>query len=245
MIVTELITIDLLWAAGAALAAGLLYGFTGFGAALVMAPLFTLLWDARMAVGMSLILIAVATLQVLPGALKQCDWRQMRLMGGVACLTIPIGSSILVSLDLDLMQRVIGIVVVIITGALATGWRYRGKRPAAVTAGVGAISGVLIGATSMGGPPAIIYLLSGPDRAEVNRANLIAFFAIINTSGMLTMIVAGVINWETVARAAAGTPAILIGMALGAGAFKHVNEAGYRRFAIAVLLLIGVATLVG
>ena len=135
MIGADVISLDLLWAAGAALAAGLLYGFTGFGAALVMAPLFTLLWDAQVAVGVSLILITIATLQLLPGALKICDRRQMVLMGFSACITIPIGSSILLALDPDLMRRIIGIVVVLITAVLATGWRYRGQRPALATAG--------------------------------------------------------------------------------------------------------------
>ncbi|MDA0262404.1 MAG: sulfite exporter TauE/SafE family protein [Proteobacteria bacterium] len=245
MIGAELITIDLLWAAAAALAAGLLFGFTGFGAALVMAPLFTLLWDARIAVGMSMILIAVASAQVLPSALKLCDRRQMALMGASACVTIPIGGWVLVSLDLELMRRIIGIVVVLITVALATGWRYPGVRQPGVTAAVGALSGILNGATSMGGPPAIFYLLSGPDRAEVSRANLIAFFAIMNVAGIITLIVAGVINWETTIRAGAGAPAILIGIAAGSWAFKRAADTTYRRVAIGILFIVGVAALVG
>ena len=245
MIGADVISVDLLWAAGAALAAGLLFGFTGFGAALVMAPLFTLLWDARMAVGMSMILIAVASARILPGALKLCDRRQMALMGISACVTVPIGGWILVSLDLDLMRRLIGVMVVCFTAALAIGWRYRGRRPVVATAGVGALSGILNGATSMGGPPAILYVLSGPDLAEVNRANLIAFFAIMNTAGMAALIIAGVINWDTVIRAGAGAPAMLIGIALGAWAFKHANDAAYRRVAVGILFVIGIAALVG
>ena len=244
MIGADVISLDLLWAAGAALAAGLLYGFTGFGAALVMAPLFTLLWDAQVAVGVSLILITIATLQLLPGALRICDRRQMALMGFSACITIPIGSSILLALDLDLMRQIIGIVVVLITAVLATGWHYRGQRPALATAGVGALSGILIGATSVGGPPAIVYVLSGPDRAEVNRANLVTFFAIINTAGMITLIVVGVITWDTVIRAAAGAPAIFIGIAGGAWSFKSAGDAAYRRIAIGILFVIGLAVLV-
>ncbi len=245
MIGTDIISFDLLWAAGAALTAGLLFGFTGFGAALVAAPLFTLLWDARMAVGTSMILMVIANVQVLPGALRLCDRRQMALMGIVACFTIPLGSWILISLDVELMRRLIGAVVLLITAVLATGWRYRGSRPVAATAGVGALSGLVNGATGMGGAPAIVYLLSGPDRAEVNRANLIAYFSIINTAGMITLIATGVINWDTVVRAVVGTPALLIGIALGAWAFKHANDAAYRRVAVGILFLIGVAALVG
>ena len=245
MIGADIISIDLLWAAGAALVAGLLYGFTGFGASLVMAPLFTLLWDPRTAVGMSMILIALASAQTLPGVFKLCDRRQMTLMGLSACVTAPLGGWALVSLDPDLMRRVIGSVVVLMTVALATGWRYRGRRLAGGTAAIGALSGLLNGSTSMGGPPAIFYLLSGPDRAEVNRANLIAFFAIMNTAGLATLIVVGVINWDTVARAAAGAPAILIGIGLGAAAFKRAGDSSYRRVAVGLLFVIGLAALAG
>jgi len=151
------------------------------------------------------VLIAVASARMLPGALKLCDGRQMALMGVSAGVAAPIGGWILVSLDLDLMRRLIGVMVVCMTGALATGWRYRGRRRVAATAGVGALSGILNGATSMGGPPAILYVLSGPDSAEINRANLIAFFAIMNVAGMTTLIIADVINWDTVIHACGGT----------------------------------------
>ena len=96
----------------------------------------------------------------------------------------------------------------------------------------------------MGGPPAIVYVLSGPDRAEVNRANLVTFFAIVNTAGMITLIVVGVITWDTVIRAAAGAPAIFIGIAVGAWAFKSAGDAAYRRIAIGILFVIGLAVLV-
>ncbi len=44
-----------------------------------------------------------------------------------------------------------------------TGWKYTGRRSTAATVLVGAISGAMMATTSVGGPPVLLYLLSGND----------------------------------------------------------------------------------
>ncbi len=240
----ELFDLDLLAAAIAALIGGWILGFTGFGAALVMTPAFTLLWDAPIAVPTCLLLLVFASAQLFLPAMRECEPKSTALMSAAACLMIPLGSYALVVADRLVMQRAIGVIVLVLVAVLATGYRYRGRRPPALTAGVGVVSGVLNGATGMGGPPVIFYLLSGPDGAARNRANLLAFYAIVNAVSLAALAVAGLLTWTILGRAALMTPIYVVGVWLGARYFGRSNEAGYRRWALGILFAIAIATLV-
>jgi uncharacterized protein len=57
------------------------------------------------------------------------------------------------------------------------GCRYEGEEKLLPTLSVGAVSGALMAATSMGNPPVLLYMLAGQDSAARNRANIIAYFA--------------------------------------------------------------------
>ena len=56
-------------------------------------------------------------------------------------------------------------------------------------------------AVGMGGPPVLLYLLSGGDAAARNRADIITTFAIIGSAALGVFLVAGAIGAETVSRA--------------------------------------------
>ena len=70
------------------------------------------------------------------------------------------------------------------------------------TLGIGGLSGVLLAATSMGNPPVIIYFLSGPDSAAVNRANFTGHFAATLAAVLVMMAARGLIDGATVLRTA-------------------------------------------
>ncbi len=63
-----------------------------------------------------------------------------------------------------MLRRWIAGVVVVFSLLLLNGARYEGPQRPATSIALGAFSGVLVGATGIGGPPIILYLLSGPDR---------------------------------------------------------------------------------
>ncbi len=59
-------------------------------------------------------------------------------MGLISIVTVPVGAWLLVTVDAELMRRVIAGVVIVFTLVLLAGWRYRGPRTTATHAGVGA-----------------------------------------------------------------------------------------------------------
>ena len=79
--------------------AGIVRGFSGFGAGLIMVPTLSLLVDPVLAVPLVVLMEAVAGLQLVPGAIQSVQWRTVAPMGIAACLSIPLGSRVLASLD--------------------------------------------------------------------------------------------------------------------------------------------------
>jgi hypothetical protein len=52
----------------------------------------------------------------------------------------------------------------------------------------------MLGAASVGAPPVIIYLLSGPDRVDTTRANLTLYLVVTSAAGLVMLWTHGVLD---------------------------------------------------
>ena len=176
--------VTLICAALVAAAAGIVRGITGFGGAMVAAPPLALLLGPHVAVPVVLVLESVIAAPMLVKTRRQV---QRGVIGPIllaACVTVPLGAFILVVAEPQLIRRAIAIAVILFALMLLRGWRYSHQPHIATSLAVGAISGAMTGATSIGGPPVILYLLSGPHSAETTRANLTLFIAVTSLFGL-------------------------------------------------------------
>ena len=235
---------DLALALTVAFAAGLMRGFTGFGSAMLMVPVYSLLYGPVQAVATVLLLETAVTLQLLPGALPRTRWREIGPLALAALAGAPLGGYIILHSDADIMRRVIAGVVLVFSLVMLGGWRYRGPRGSAATLAAGLTSGMMTTAVGMGGPPVLLYLLSGGDVAAQNRANVITYFAIIGSAALGVFLVAGTIGAETVWRALLLAPAFLLAALAGSRVFRRSGEVLYRRVALYFLLAVGLGTLI-
>jgi uncharacterized membrane protein YfcA len=235
---------ELALAAACALAAGLMRGFTGFGSAMLMMPVYGLLFGPVQAVATVMLMETAVTLQLLPGALPRTRWREIGPMGLAALVGTPIGGYLILHMDAEIMRRVIAGVVLVFTLVMLRGWRYRGPRGRAATIGAGLASGLMTTSVGMGGPPVLLYLLSGADAAAQNRANVITFLAIVGAAALVVYLVAGVIGGETVWRAALLALPFLAAAFAGGRFFRRSGERLYRRVALYFLLAVALGSLV-
>jgi len=234
---------DLAIAAVAAFLAGIIRGYGGFGTPLMMAPVFAILY------GPYVMLALVSTLEIIVIAITLREglrhW-QMRTVLPLAFFTligIPIGLMVLDRIDPQTVRRLIAGMVLVAVAVLATGWRYPGPRPAAATAGVGLLAGILTGITSIGGPPVIAYLLAGKDSIQVNRANLIVFFAFLTSGALAAFTLRGMLTWEVLARAVLLAPTLIMGLFLGTRMFYVTSPETFRRVALTMLACAGLYAL--
>ena len=228
------------WAAALATAiAGIMRGYAGFGTAVLLAPIYSVLWGPRAGVPVMLMLELIVSLQLLPRALPEADRRVILPIGGAAALATPIGAVVLLAADQEALKRAIGLLVLGFGLLLMSGWRYHGSRPLALNLAVGTVSGLMKGATGMSGPPVILYLLAGPEEAKRHRANLILFFSLIAAVSVIVPLWAGLIDITTLARLAVMLPVLMLSVPIGARLFGVVPVRFYKRFALVVLVAAG------
>ena len=232
------------WAlAGLVLFAGFVRGITGFGGAMVMAPPLSLILGPVKAVVVSLTLETVAAFVMFPKALPLVNWRVMAYLTIPACFTVGIGGYLLLTLDPVIARRFISGLVVIFSLGLLSGIRYSGAPRPMTSLALGSLVGVLLGATSVGAPPVILYLLSGPDSVRVTRANLTFFVTAISVIGLAMLAMAGATTTEFAAYAGSLAIPFMVGTWLGGLFFERISDVAVRRFALVFMCSIGLVGL--
>lgn len=227
--------VDLAVAAATLLAAGLIRGFSGFGSAMVNAPMLSLLWGPTIGVPVAALIEFVPAIQLTRRAIPDAQWRTVWLMGIPALILIPLGSWLLITLPNEVVRRLVAAVVLLLVAVLWSGWRYRGQRTPSLSAGVGAVSGLLSGTTGIGGPPVILYLMAGADRPIVLRANMIGYFTIVLVGLAITYALLGLFSSIVIWRTAMLVIPFLVGIFVGAKLFPLASERTFRNIALTVL----------
>lgn len=230
-------------AAAVTAAAGVMRGFAGFGTAITLAPVFSLLWSPAIGVPTMLLMEALIGSQLLIGSWRHVNRRVAFPMALAACALVPAGAWILFAADPVALTRAMGALVLLFGGLLASGWRYRGARPLPLNIAVGAVAGVLKGSTGMSGPPVILYLLAGTEAAREHRANLILFFAVLGLVALLPPLIGGLFTVEVLVKVAVLTPWLLLFVRIGAALFGRIGERSFRSVAYALLVVVGLAAL--
>ncbi|MDX1434823.1 MAG: sulfite exporter TauE/SafE family protein [Gammaproteobacteria bacterium] len=231
-------------AAGVCGVAGFMRGFVGVGSGMLMAPVFAILYGPLETVGMIILLELAVTAQLLPSVHRAIQWPVIVPMGVAAALCMPLGTWLLVSVDAELMARLIALVVLVLVLVLLSGWRFRGEKRLATTIAVGSTSGVLMAATSLGNPPVMLYLLSSPDSAATNRANFTGYFALTLVTLLAMMLIRELIAVHTALRVLVLLPVFALAAWAGARFFNRSGDRLYRRAALGLLLCVAIFGLV-
>ncbi|WP_206933290.1 sulfite exporter TauE/SafE family protein [Roseococcus thiosulfatophilus] len=228
------------WAAILATAiAGLMRGYAGFGTAIILAPIYSVLWGPLAGVPVMLLMELLVSLQLLPRAFRDADKRVIIPIGGAAALATPLGAYVLLAADPELLRRAIGGLVLVFGFLMLSGWRYHGARPFGLNVAVGTAAGLLKGATGMSGPPVILYLLAGPEEAKRHRANLILFFGLIAVISVVVPLFAGLIDGPVLLRFLIMLPVLMVFVRVGAALFGVVPVRFYKPFALVLLTTAG------
>lgn len=219
---------------------GLMRGITGFGGAMLMAAPLSMLIGPIPTVVTALILETAAALVMFPDALPKINKRVLLYLIVPACFTVPLGGYLLITLDPLIARKAIAGVVTIFSLGLLAGLRYAGSPRPATSLILGSIVGVLLGATSVGAPPVILYLLSGPDPQVVTRANLTVFVTSISVIGLVMLVTVGAVTAKLALGAILLCIPFLAAIWLGGRVFAKMSDLGVRRLALGFMLMVGI-----
>ena len=134
---------------GIVAAGGFVRGITGFGGAMMMAPMLSVLIGPVPTVVTTLILETAAALVMFPDALPKARWRTLAYLTLPAIATVPIGGYLLLTLDPSIARKLIAGVVVVFSLMLLLGLRYSGSPRAVTSIALGSLVGALLGHSNL------------------------------------------------------------------------------------------------
>jgi len=227
----------------AAILAGVVRGFSGFGAAMVFVPL------AAMVVGPATAVVLIFLLDLLPSwalmltAARHCSWREVLPLALGAGITIPLGAWLLVSADPLALRWAMPTLSLVAVALLASGWRYNRVPAPALSGAVGAVAGFVGGLTSFYGPPIVLFWLGGPGKHGAVRANLMIFSAFSSIIAGISYASQGLLHRQLMLDAMTLLPVYGAAIWLGTHLFGRASEITFRRLAYALIALAALISL--
>ena len=223
----------------ASFSAGLAQSSLGFGMALIMAPCIALVIEPVAVVPTIVLMSTVNTFLVALRNKRMIKWRLLVPLSIGGLIGASLGLNVLLQLDPDIMRLFIGILVLTFTGILWSGWQHPLREKPWTILSVGFVSGFTGGATSISGPPVVLFLANQNMPRDVFRANLTSYFFLLNCFMITWLSWNDVMRGSIVLNAAALFPATLTGTLIGLYFGRRIPENAFRRAVFIVLLIMG------
>jgi uncharacterized membrane protein YfcA len=232
-------------------AAALLYAVSGFGFAVLAAPLYLLFVDPPQAIQLVIIISTALSLSVVSGLRHAVAWGLLLRLTIGALAGVPLGLVAFSHADPLLVRLGVGTTILCFSLLMALRWGRRRQRspPLALSPGgdisAGVASGVASALVGMAGPPALIYLLLAGAAASTVRATLLAFFALSYGATLISH--AATIGIPSSTWIAAGTlvPFAFLGGLAGRPIGDRLGAKGFTLLAIALLAAAGLYAIAG
>lgn len=222
---------------------GFLRGFLGFGAALLIVPVLSLVMTPVEAIAILVLIELPNIIYLIPRSMRECEFETVAPMMCGLIVSVPLGTTLLVFVDPVKMKFVISIVLLAAIALLASGWRIKGKISRVTTFTGGAIGGGLQGAAGMGGPPLVTTLLSIEDDAKTTRSNIIIALSTNSLMNAIAMAVYGKISIDLIQFSIFASVLYVATTIFGSKFFRENGNEHFRKAALALLTLIAILML--
>jgi len=211
---------------------------TAFGFALVMVPLLAVVWEVKPAVVTSTLLSTSFMIPLLYSARSKVDVPAIAplLIGSLA--GIPVGVLVLSHIAGAILQVVVALTVLAASATLYWSPSTGASRPnIGVALVAGGVSGALRGATSMSGPPIVLYALSSfANEVDRFRANVLGVLFPSSLATIAGLVIAGLIDDDVLLACLAAVPSMVGGTLTGTWLRRRVSPSTFRPIVLAVLI---------
>ncbi len=227
----------LLYVALAALTAGIVRGFSGFGTAMIFLPVAGKYFEPVTAIIILTIMDLCGPVLIVPRALRDAYKPDLlRLIGGMI-ITLPIALYFLLNMETELFRYIVSILALILVFVLATGWRFQRQLDSGALIGLGGISGVCGGIAGVPGPPVILFYMASTQPVKVIRANNLLFLFGFDIFALLFLSIAGALNVSAVVLGLILAIPMGLGNVIGAALFNPEKEKFYRKIAFCIITM--------
>ncbi|MDC3177528.1 sulfite exporter TauE/SafE family protein [bacterium] len=241
----EVLDISLFIAVLIALLSSSLTAYIGFGGALIMVPLYTLLFGPIEAIAITTICSVLGLSYVVFKLLSEIDWSEILPLSVGIVIANFVGIQFLTSTDASIITLGIGICVSIAGLTLMFDFKYRGDRGIGKNFVVGVTCGGIMGAFGVpSGPILVVYFLAAPISQVKQRAHILFPIWLMCLVTAATLIAKGQVETETFLRTSFIVPGSLFGAWLGLYIFKKAPVTWFKSIANWILIAIGISLLI-
>ena len=223
--------------------AGITQGLSGFGFALVSVPIMLLVLPPKVIVPIILIHATLIPMFLLYASKAHVEFRRILPLIIASLIGMPLGTYLLLVLDIGLLKISIGAIIALFALVLLKGFRMRVKHEKFAVPPVGFISGLLNGSTSMSGPPVVLFLANQETQKHNFRANLLAYFLVLNLLTLPTYFFTGLITAEVIRYAIIFLPAMILGGFAGMKLHHKIDEKLFKKIVLVIVLVSGMLSI--
>lgn len=241
----EVLDASLLTAILIAFSASALTAYIGFGGALIMVPLYTLLFGPIEAISITTICSVMGLSYVVSKLIKEIDWSEILPLSVGIVISTFLGIQFLTTADASTITFGIGTFVVISGLILLLDFKYQGKRGVGLNFGVGVACGGIMGGFGIpSGPLLVVYFLAAPISQIKQRAHILFPIWLMCFVTSIALIFEDAVKTETLLRTSMIIPGSLFGAWFGLYIFKKAPVTWFKPIANWILIAIGASLLV-
>jgi uncharacterized membrane protein YfcA len=225
--------------------AALIQSLSGFGFAVIIMPLISLMVGLQVAAPMvALTALTVYSINVARYR-RAIDYKELLRLGVAAVLGVPLGIWVLTSMDESVVMRILGLMLVTyaIFALVRPTTKWVLSRHWAYPAGL--LAGCLTGAYNVPGPPVIVYGSLRQWPRDEFRALLQAIFFIGGVLVVGSHLVAQRVTADVLRLYLFALPALGLGILVGSRVDRYVDRDRFRTIVTVMVLVLGLALLFG
>ncbi|MDP2931170.1 MAG: sulfite exporter TauE/SafE family protein [Chloroflexota bacterium] len=222
--------------------AGITQGLTGFGFALVSVPILIMFLSPKAVVPIVIMDSIAINVMILFEARKWLDLRRIWPLIVASIIGLPVGTYLLVVLNVSVLKILIGVITIPFAIALMLGFKKEIRNEKLALSLIGLLAGVLNASTSLSGPPIILFLINQGVEKLVFRANLVAYFMVLAVATTAALAVGGVVTGAVIKYSLWFLPAAILGTLVGMRLAHRVNEKVFRNAALIIVTIAALAS---
>lgn len=219
----------------AAMLAGIVRGFSGFGTAMVFLPVAGQFHEPVAALTALLAMDLLGPLPNVPGAWRAADRRDLGRLGiGLSC-GLPVGLGLLLVLDPSTFRYLVSCVALVLLILLVGGVRYRGPMSPPLIYATGGLGGLFGGSVGVPGPPVILLYMASLKPVSAIRANNLLYLVIADVLSIALLAVLGRLEAAPFVLGLMLTLPYMLANVAGAAMFRPGRASVYRAVAYAII----------
>jgi len=219
--------------------AGFTQGLSGFGSILLSLPLLAIFLDIKTVIPLVALMAFCITIILFIQLRKHLEWKKIYPLFLGALPGIPLGVFFLKKLDKDLIQWILGIILISYSlyslffrstnKQMRGGWGYL----------FGFFSGCLGGALSAAGPPVIVYMSLQTWSKDTIKVTLQGFFLVSGAIVIFFQALSGLTTGIVLRYFLISVPLILLGTYTGSIFYGKIREKHYKKVMLILLAFLG------